>query len=103
MSPETVLWSRGSFRRPGFGGSLVNDNRPTPCDSRKDVTTKVLKVLCFDIDSQVFIPGELGRGNVCKVDTGRAPGKARGSLASWMADITEHDSITITDCQVLSC
>lgn len=102
MLPEVGPCSRSSFRRRGIGGWLVNDNHPTPWDSQKDVITKVLKVLCFDIDSQVFILEELERGIVCKVDTGRARRKDWGSLASWMATITCHDSITITGCQVLS-
>jgi hypothetical protein len=97
MSSEARPRSRGSFRW------LVNHNCPTPCDSQKDVITKVLKVLCFDIDSQVFILEGLGWGNVCKVDMGRGLSKARGWLASWRVNITDHDSITITGCQVLSC
>jgi hypothetical protein len=103
MYSEARPRSRGCFGWPGFGRWLVNDNRPTPCDSQKDVITKVLKVLCFDIDSQVFILKGLERGNVCKVDMGWALRKETGSVTRWKANITQHDSITITGCQVLSC
>ena len=63
-----------------------------------------LKVLCFDNDSQVFIPEGLAVVNVVKFDTMGSGGKCSsgwaGGLVGSLASIPKHATISVT-CQEL--